>query len=226
MKKNKIQKIAGGVAGIIVLALMSLPFVFYYLKFKNFPISNNPENWAQFGDYLNGTFMPLIALAGVIITFMLGIIAERRNDINLKIEQEKHRPLLNIDYWYGTKKIQISMKNKGNGPLLINEFKVLNKNGEDVTGIYYILPPLYNLYDNFTGNQNNKVLGVGEETNLLLFELNDKKKEAKWGNDIEDLRQVLKNLKIVVNYSDVYGNPLNYERDLRWFGRDELKLKE
>jgi hypothetical protein len=226
MKIKKNIKIAGTITGIIVLALMSFPFICYYLNFKDFSISNNPESWAQFGDYLNGTFMPLIALAGVVITFMLGIIAERRNDINLKIEQEKHRPLLNIDYWYGTQKIQITMKNKGNGPLLINEFRVLDKNGKDATGIYYVLPPLHNLYDDFTGNQNNKVLGVGEEATLLLFEFNDKKKKAKWESDIEELRHVLKNLKIVINYSDVYGNPLNYERDLQWFGRDELKVKD
>ncbi len=209
---NKTTKIILSIGGVFLFT----PFIIYIYNFHGHEISKNTETWGQFGDYLNGTFMPLIALAGVAITLLLGIISDRRNQANIEIERLKQRPLLHIGYWDYQNKIEIFMKNKGIGPLLIKSYKIFNVESKTFfDGLYDCLPILEKDYDNYTGNKNNIVLSPGEEDQLLLYE-NEKNKK----NDIQKLRHVLKDLKIIVEYKDVYDNEMPiYERSLEWFGR-------
>ncbi len=217
-------QIAWMIAGV---TLMLFPFISYYYNFRRFPISDNPEKWAQFGDYLNGTFMPLIALMGIIITFMLGLISDKRNKINVQIEQEKHKPMLNIDYWDGEHMIYLKMTNKGSGPLIITNYQV-NSNKKDAKGLYWVIPPIFGSYRNFTGNQKDKVLGPGEEAELLLMEYDKGSVTSnQWASNLKDLRSVLKNVEIIVDYDDVYGKRmLTYKRTLEWFGREKRELQK
>src|SRR5690606_12807120 len=105
---------------IIISALLLLtPLTIYLTHFYGQSLSNDTETWGHFGDYLNGTFMPIIALVGIIVTLLLGLISEERNESNLKIEQQKQRPLLHLGYFDSEDIIRIFLKNKGNGPLII-----------------------------------------------------------------------------------------------------------
>lgn len=223
---SKSVKISLLVTGTIMLLL---PLLFYFIHFRHGILSSETETWGQFGDYLNGTFMPIIAVVGILVTFLLGAISEKRNESNVQIQQLKQRPILHIGYWDYEHLIRVFMINKGKGPLLIEEFKVIDitKKDIDLRGLFYGLSPLYNYFDNYTGNMNNFVLSPNEEVDLLTFEFNDKKIESFFESDIENIRNNLKKLKIVVHYSDVYNNKMPvYERSLEWFGRQDFKGKK
>lgn len=212
MKKNYL---------VLSFAFIILPLFCYYLNFRNTSLSKNPEAWAYFGDFLNGIYTPLIALAGIIVTYYLGIISDRRNDSNLKIEQQKHRPILHIAYWDAENSIKISIHNKGNGPLVISDCKFIDINQCNIIKhrIYDCIPDLVgDSYDNYTGNIMGIVLKADEEFELFSYE-----------RDIEDvgtihnkseIRKQLSRYKIAIKYMDVYENVMPVaERSLIWFGR-------
>jgi len=67
---------------LLVLALfLLLPcilvagfYVYHFLLINNFSLSNNPEQWGQFGDYFGGTLNPIfafLAFIGVLLTVYL-----------------------------------------------------------------------------------------------------------------------------------------------------------
>src|SRR5690606_6938027 len=112
----------------------------------------------------------IIALVGIIVTLLLGLISEERNESNLKIEQQKQRPLLHLGYFDSEDIIRIFLKNKGNGPLIITNYRLVNMQTEAQTqGVFNILPQIKGHFNNYTGNQNNTVLSVDEETELFLY---------------------------------------------------------
>lgn len=213
---------------IFSVILLLLPLIIYYLNFKDYELSTSTETWGQFGDYLNGTFMPIIALTGVLVTLFLGIISDNRNDTNLKIEQQKQRPLLHIGYFDGESKILIYIKNKGRGPLIITNYFLFNMtDNTQVNSIFDILPPLLINYNNYSTILNNYVLSVDEEMELLSLELTeedlcDEEITKIFDAGKEQIRAMISKYKIIVEYNDVYGNKMpKYERSLEWFGRHE-----
>lgn len=211
---------------IVSMILLLIPFALYFINFFNSDFSVETETWGYFGDYLNGTFMPIIALLGIFVTYKLGIISDKRNESNILIDQQKQRPLLHIDYLDAEDEINIFMQNKGNGPLLIDKYEVINmENNIDLKGLFFALPNENILYNNYTGNLNKIILSKNEKVDLLSFKLSHFK-DAKdfnidsFNHDRESIRNALKKLKIVVNYKDVYDNKMPvYERSLVWFGR-------
>jgi hypothetical protein len=170
----------------------------------------------------------LISFAGIVVTFMLGIISDRRNRNNTHLEHLKQRPLLNIETSDFSSSLMIVMKNKGIGPLLIMNYVVqeLNDDGslkEQHGGLWYYLPKDTECYyDNFSGNQDGSVLSPAEESVLLDFSLGVEDNEESFEHDCELIRESLKNLKIVVTYKDVYDNVMPvYEKALSWFGDED-----
>lgn len=211
----------------VSIPLLLAPLIFYVIRFHAGSVSDKTEDWAHFGDYLNGTFMPMIALSGVIATVALGIISENRNKANLEIEQQKQRPLLYIGYFDGEDEIRLFIKNKGNGPALVNKYLLKNKfTGQECNSVFDIIPPIGFDYNNFTGPLVNDVFSEKEEKELLLLkateeELNDADFAAQFEHAIESLRNVLSQYLVIIEYSDVFGNVMPvYERDLEWFGRN------
>jgi len=200
--------------------LVILPLLGYYLNFKNTELSKDTELWGNFGDFLNGIYTPLIALVGIIVTFYLGIISDKRNESNLKIEQQKHRPILHIAYWDSEDYLKVSIHNKGNGPLIINTCKFINVENNVVEyRIYDCIPDLEKYsYQNYTGIISNVVLKADEEFELFLYEVKDEDNYTILNKT--KIRKSLSKYKIVIKYEDVYENVMPLaERNLAWFGR-------
>lgn len=208
--------------GIFFTLLLLTPLAIYFIHFSEQSLSNETEIWGQFGDYLNGTFMPLIALVGIIVTFFLGLISEKRNESNLRIEQEKQRPLLHLGYFDSEDSMRIFLKNKGNGPLIITNYRLVNlQTQSQVQSIFDILPEIDGYFNNYTGNQNNTVLSIDEEAELFLYEPQEIDNEDIVENNKNAIRQAFSTYKVVVDYKDVYNNQMpTYERSLEWFGRN------
>jgi hypothetical protein len=207
--------------GIVLAVLVVTPLLVYAIHFFRYPLSNKTETWGQFGDYLNGTSMPLIALIGVLVTFLLGIISEKRNKANIEIEQLKQRPLLHIGYFDGEDHLRIFMKNKGSGPLIINGYRLMSLNSkQEIPSIFDCLPGITTDFNNYTGNQENTVLSANEEYELFLYQRDKGDNPQEFSSNRDKIRKSLAQFKIVVDYKDVYDNSMpTYERSLKWFGR-------
>lgn len=216
-------KIRNAILIIFSILLLLTPLAFYLFHFWKQPMSNETAIWGQFGDYLNGTFMPIIAFAGIVVTFSLGIISEKRNNTNLKIEQQKQRPLLHLGYFDAENHISLFIKNKGNGPLIITNYRLANlQTGEEKQGIYDCLPLIKGHFNNYTGSQNNTVLSAGEESELFLFEKSESEIIDTFDVNKALIRAELSKYKVVVDYKDVYDNSMpTYERSLIWFARND-----
>ncbi|MBE7647342.1 hypothetical protein G1K46_00955 [Tenacibaculum finnmarkense] len=207
---------------IITIILLSTPFIYYISIFGSYEYSKDVSDWAHFGSYLNGTFMPLIAFTGIIVTLILRIISSRIDETKLELDQQKHRPLLHIGYFDAENHLRVFMKNKGNGPLLIEKYRLVNlKTNENKLGIFECLPEIYSIFNNYTGNQENTVLSADQEQEIILFEYNEGKDLDKFNSDLKKIRTSISEYKIVVNYKDVYNKPMpKYERSLEWFNRN------
>lgn len=208
---------------ILFCAILIIPIVIYLIHFWNGNLSDNTQDWGTFGDYLNGFFTPLIALVGVIVTFKLGIISDTRNETNIKIEKLKHRPLLNISYYDGEDNLTISIKNKGNGPLIIKDYKLISLiDNTEISRLFDCLPTLKNedCYSNYTGNINNVVLKSDEEFELFSYTSRDKEFDCE--ENKAAIRKSLKDYKISIKYNDVYNEEMPLaQRSLEWFGRSQ-----
>lgn len=206
---------------ICLLLLLIAPLGLYFYKFKSSSLSTDTEVWGQFGDFLNGTFMPLIALIGVIVTYMLGVFSEERTTANIKLDQQKQRPLLHVGFFDSELQVRIFMVNKGNGPLIITNYRLINLEGEiEFLSIYELLPEIEGIYSNYSGNLNNIVLSPSEEFELLNYETPYTEGLGYPENDRDIIRETLSNYKIVIDFCDVYNNKMpQYQRSLSWFGR-------
>jgi len=197
--------------------IISLPIIFYIINFRNGKFSDNNDDWGKFGDYLSGFFSSLIALMGILVTYYLGVISDKRNVNNLNVEKLKHRPILFIGYWDAQNKMEIYIENKGKGPLIIKEYNLINLFSSKIENrVFDILPRLSkDRYQNYTGNLNELVLKPDEKFQLFLFENGQCREDRKL------VRQSLKDYKLCIKYNDVYNEimPLA-ERDLSWFGRN------
>ena len=217
---TKKKKITIAISSALLFTLT--PLIIYVIHFCGQPLSDNTETWGQFGDYLNGTFMPIIALVGIIVTLLLGLISEERNETNLKIEQQKQRPLLYLHYYDGEDKIDIFLSNKGNGPLIITNYRLVNlQTGQEEPSIFKILPEIDRHYNDYTGNQNSRVLTVNEKILLFIYVPSENDE-----NNKRSIREALSLYKVVIDYKDVYDNQMPaYERSLEWFGRNIQQSK-
>lgn len=207
---------------IISLILLIIPVFAYVLNFWELYISKDTQLWGNFGDYLNGTFMPIIALLGVLVTYYLGIISDKRNASNIKIEQLKHRPILHIGYFDAENYLEIFLENKGNGPLIIKDYKIINeKNNSEENRIFDCLPKLTNDdYDNYTGNIKDIVMKADEKFQLFLYTGDENSKT--FIENREEIRKYISKFKISAKYQDVYENLMPIaERSLIWFGREK-----
>lgn len=207
--------------------ILLMPIAFFMMYFCLDTVHFENETIEQLGSFLSKISVPIIALASVSVTLLLGIISDFRNKANIKIDQQKQRPLLHIDYRDSEDNLFITMKNKGNGPLLIETFSVFNKENKDITGIYFCLPEITNKYDDYTGNQDGTVIAAGEEVVLLHFLFDKNKNGDKYLEELFQIRQSLKDLIIKVRYTDVFDNEMPlYQRKLTWFGREPIVNKK
>ncbi len=207
---------------LISSTLLIIPILAYMIKFWKLNISDDTQIWGSFGDYLNGTFMPIIALLGVLVTYYLGIISDKRNASNIKIEQLKHRPILHIGYFDAENYLEIFLENKGNGPLIIKDYKIINElDNSEETRIFDCLPKLLNDdYSNYTGNIKNIVMKADEKFQLFLY-TGDINSETFLDNR-EKVRKSISKFRIYAKYQDVYENLMpTAERSLIWFGRQK-----
>lgn len=74
------------------VVIIFLPLVLYLLKFGHEAVSNSPEQWGQFGDYIGGVLNPILGFAtfaALLYTIKLQLDTIRLQQYSLDIQQEE-----------------------------------------------------------------------------------------------------------------------------------------
>lgn len=94
-KRGRLRKFA-----ILVVAL--LPILIYCINFYKFSISDNPSDWALFGEYIGGIYSVIAALLVVYLTRYLSKEDNKRNKLIEIVESlyQQIKVIENNDYDY------------------------------------------------------------------------------------------------------------------------------
>lgn len=143
---------------------------------------------------------------------------------NKKAQQHNIKSVLPIPYFDRTdfeEHIHIKIYNKGTGPLIAKELKFILENGQ--TGYIIDLIPkppagfFFSNFSKFTENQT-RTIPPGESNDLIVIDFNNN--EISHIEYREKLREFLKDLKIYLDYSDIYDSKFErYVVDCSWYGR-------
>lgn len=216
MKNNK------KVLGLTLLIVVLIPYAIYFFNFRGEILSKDTSIWGDFGAYINGTIMPIIAIVGFIISYTISKYSEEQNQNNIKRQEMLQRPLLYISCFDSNDRVSIKLTNKGIGPALLQDYKIIDIDMEEnYDSIYKVLKDLGSqTYSTYTGNLKNLILSPNETVNLFILDKEKYKSKTKFEDLCIDVKDCFRYLRFEINYKDVYLNDMPlYERSLEWFGR-------
>jgi hypothetical protein len=118
--------------------------------------------------------------------------------------------------------IQVSIKNTGVGPLIVDKFSVFRKNNEESPNIidWMPVPPKGIYWETFQNDLTGLCIPPNES--IAIIKLSGDLDDKKFSSYRNRVRQALIPLKVKVIYKDIYGRKMPaQERDLSWFGRHQ-----
>lgn len=122
---------------LIGCVIMVLPIIIYFMKFRHFSISNNPEDWGIFGDYIGRIYGGFFACLIMILVIYLAHALNKEDEKRKKISQVAE------DLYNQIKKIESNNYNLNS----INKLRRdINNNSLYIKGI---MDDLIDLCDNF-----------------------------------------------------------------------------
>ncbi len=183
------------------------------------------------GQIENATNWEAIIACGALIMSVASVVFTWKQ---LKMQREHNlksiKPIGRIRIGDYENKIYVAVENCGIGPMIINE--ILSKNSLRETKLKFIDILSEELVDrivwtDFTGRYAGRSILPGAMLNLLVWTPNDSYKDKPESIEIDkkDLRNELKDIKLVVSYKDIY-ELTTYKTELDfndWFGRRESK---
>ncbi|MFM7853677.1 MAG: hypothetical protein ACKO96_17580, partial [Flammeovirgaceae bacterium] len=201
---------------LLVGMAIATPLFIYYRHFGSGNVSQSPERWGQFGDYVGGILNPIISLINLYLLY--SIFKHQTSENQNAIEQEKLRHQEGLRYsiipWGDfhlslADMIQISFKNHGNGPMIVTGI-LFTKNGQSLNSPANLVPDGLNRIRMVTLPTNDTMaISKGEE--IILFELFHP--ELSTRVDIQSLFDTwlneLSQVEIEVQYKDILDNPTN-----------------
>lgn len=164
----------------------------------------------------------LIALLTVIssvIVAIVGIVSILFTFFSIRQQQEHNRksvqPLCNVGSSMIKSKVSLTLKNVGNGPMIIKGFKYLDESEKSSNNIRDFMPegklPSGTIW---VAPADDRVLELNGTINLLLFQKKESMDEEQYKNDRKWLLKAIAGLKIFVEYESLYGEKFSYVKDL------------
>lgn len=161
--------------------------------------------------------------------FLVSIASLCFTSRELKLQRQHNykavKPIGNIVVGDYENKIFIRIDNDGIGPLIIKKLTVKNQERTKDT-IIDIIPAEISKriqWSDFATSLEKKAIPAGQKLNILVWEINDTYKhlgQEKIIKDRTDLRDVLKDITMTLDYTDVYEvKKYQIEQSLNWFGR-------
>ncbi len=199
---------------VILLLILLLPYLIYFIHFRNSLFSNYNNDWGNFGNFINGSIAPIITVIGLLISYVI-------YKVTTKQQEMAQRPLPYIKASDYENNIQLNLYNKGLGPLIITNYKIINiKTKKEYKGIFQAFEGIEGTVNNYTGNFDNLVLASGE--NLNLFEYSTQEAiNAEFILMRDNITKRLSELKFEIRYKDIYENKIEpfYSKELSWYSR-------
>lgn len=156
------------------------------------------------------SFIPIIiAFAGILLTAYIASLQRKHNILSL-------RPLGYIILRNYEDEIGVRIVNYGVGPMTVIRLQVEDKEKETTkTLIEYISKKIHNVtWTDFVEEVIKRPLGQNNEIVLFSFRYNDNYSKNDFIRIREELRSILKDLKITVTYEDLYHKEGSFSRDL------------
>jgi len=158
-------------------------------------------------------FIASIALITSIISIIVGVIALC---IQRSHNKKSVRPIGTINLSDFLNRICIKIANNGTGPMIITACKTVKEDGEEKPYPIDWMPPEI-VWTTFRKGLEDCAVYSGDSLTLLQLEIDkDNPQEAKVRDEI---REILKDLELQINYLDIYGKKFVVKRKLDWFGR-------
>ena len=184
-----------------------VPSAIYALAFASQGISGDPTRWAEFGDYLAGTAVPLLALlnlgALVCVAFAIYRLETSR-------EQQLLRPNLLVRLGDYEDDIFVKLSNLGLGPAVIRSLRCYStgSHAQEASDLVELMPDLPQGTDwrDFTILHPGAVIAQGQTEALLR--LSGDPRNPEFANCAELVRRALMDLAVKVDYEDMFGNAM------------------
>jgi len=125
--KNPIKEILLiiGVIAIVAIIFIGLPIIAYTLNFGNYNISDKPESWGVFGDFMGGSVGALLGFLALTISFISVYYTVRTNlelnNQNIQILKIQNTALPYIDIETEPFTITIKIQNQGLGIMIVDD---------------------------------------------------------------------------------------------------------
>ena len=213
---NKLLKILW----ILMLSLAIIAIGFYVYQFWTRPLSESPEQWGQFWDYIWWILNPIIGLSNLCVLIWLSLsIAKIEEWREISLLEKQVKPFLRVDIDANANNDGIyedlffRIKNSWLLPLVFKKIEIIGKNGESYKDFSYIrdnkIPPGW--YSHIYFYDDDWILGEWES--VILFSI------IKSENNIDPV-YINKTAKIIsdyilkFNYEDIYWNEFTKEKNL------------
>lgn len=163
----------------------------------------------------------VIALAALIVSAVSLYLGRHALKLQHKHNVLSVKPIPHIESSDYINNIKIRLFNNGSGPLIIKSIEVSGDKSTNSSLIEW-MPSLPSgmFWDTFEGAIEGEK-SLPSDGQLILLEFSGDPSDKRFCDFRDKCRDVLRNLKVVVVYTDIYNTKMkNYEKKLKWFGRD------
>ncbi|WP_394665931.1 hypothetical protein [uncultured Chryseobacterium sp.] len=217
------------IGGLLIFCITIVVGIYVYNLWGN-GISDDPEQWGQFGDYFGGVLNPILTIFNLILvvylTFKISYLEKNRNKSLLA---ENVRPLGLFSFELSKNTLKVNLHNVGLGPLIIKEFKTycIHENKE-IADFYELICDLKikNFIPAYSGRKNSDENIIAKDSYMKILELSvgidsqdpNYSDMLKSFNKIKD--EIIK-YEFKVTYTDIYGKLIESKIE----NLEQLKVK-
>lgn len=189
---------------IIFILFFALVVWAYWWNFWMRPISDNPENWGQFWDYIWWLSNPIIGLANVVLLVYVSLILEKQNSHRelMPLSQIDEEILKNINW--STYNINIKVKNVWLWPMIMTNIVIIWSNNQSFNWFEEIVDNLKKIQQdiNYSYIFWWKKLIIEKSDKRMLLEV----KVSEWNTLNEDILKYISQLTINLEFTDLFDN--------------------
>jgi hypothetical protein len=153
------------------------------------------------------------ALVAVVVSLWALHVQRRHNILSI-------RPIPEVTVADYEGSLRVKLRNNGTGPMLVTSLQVFGKDGVKPSIIEWMPSlPGGRMWNHFSMALENRTFQP--DGAIPLLELTSEQLEPTFAHCRDLTRAELRNLRVVVHYTDIYRSRLpTYEKSLAWFGRN------
>ena len=220
--------------GLLALVVSLIPVGIYWCEFKGRLFSTKPGDWGVFGDFVGGISGTVLSFFAVLFSltsiYFTGKIAERVQEGEFKFNEEqantqlktlhqqnKPYPFIHLSKYKNL--TAVTIQNMGLGPLIITRWEVLHRT-RSFKSFRHLFHTTFNKQSEDIELRWNSapqhILAPNSQKRLLKISPGTNTKEA-FQLYHSELRNILKDCEISMNYEDVFGNKFKLTKKLDFY---------